>query len=1092
MELQNIRISARWNSGNVNFRFLWGFTLLACMLLFLHQISFSAVHTLESRQSGRPPIDYSQLSDDAFEPGMFRVKFTTGTEKHQLTPVLRTHQGQLETGIQEFDRFCREFRVMDGYSVLERFYRSVPEKAIRPEIMERHREWGFDRWYTFSVEGNPHIPALLEELGRLESVEVAEPVFRIVMADIDDSEPVFVSAEKSGLPEGASNDPRLSDQWSFHNYGQNGGTPGVDIGLIQAWSFERGLPDVIVAVIDGGIYAEHPDLRANMWQNAQGHFGYNFANETQEIFPGNHATHVAGTVAAVTNNGIGVSGIAGGTGSGDGVRIMSCQVFGNNRTGGFHLAPVFAADNGAAISQNSWSYSAPGVYDQISLDAIDYFNTYGGGEVLKGGITIFAAGNRGKDEEIYPAFYSGTVAVASTNSLDVKALNSTFGDWVDISAPGVGIVSTIGAESYGSSSGTSMASPHVAGVAALLVSLAPGMLSAEEVIDIIKPTADDHYPMNSAFRGKLGTGRLNAGAALMELGSRLGITPDQPPSEYFFLADGDWDNPDNWSLDKHQKVTPASLPESNSHRHVMARANADDPILLDKQGSLTIYPHASLTAAGIVISVDASVDHPVTIHPLGRLTSGYIQDDAGGETVRILADASGSGSLIHESGEVQTGIVFQFGGQSGDSHMLAVPLAGQAISDAFGTGSVYGWHEPGQSWVAPDNPAEFPVWQEVNLGSMDFLPGKGYMATPLFHKEDDRVISFSGLLQSGAVNLQLSGKSAKDDDFGGLNLVGNPYASAIDWNAASGWEGRNHLKTADGAATGYSFWVWNPETGNYGAYNNFSRSDAGTNGASRYIQPMQAFWVRAESDGAHLVLGPSTRIHQHEQVSETEGTAATLRLSVSGDANSYRDEMVIEFGHAGDRGGTEKLFSIYPSAPALYSEKHDTPFSINFLDITSGHTRVPVGFRAGENAGYTIVANGMHWFEEDVYLVDRKTGETHNLSRNPSYSFTATSEDEPSRFLLQFGEETTTNTLFAEEEVQPRVFHSNGLLHIVNPWHEETRVQVFSSTGAALTGIESVPQGDYRTSLQVRPGVYIVRLMRQGKVYTEKIIVRSV
>ena len=114
------------------------------------------------------------------------------------------------------------------------------------------------------------------------------------------------------------------------------------------------------------------------------------------IQPHDHGTHVAGTISAVNHNGIGVSGIAGGSGLGDGVRLMSCQVFGPYDNGGFELAPVWAADNGAVISQNSWGYTSAGYYEQAVLDAIDYFNQNAGSETgspMDGGITIFAAGN---------------------------------------------------------------------------------------------------------------------------------------------------------------------------------------------------------------------------------------------------------------------------------------------------------------------------------------------------------------------------------------------------------------------------------------------------------------------------------------------------------------------------------------------------------------------------------------------------------------------------------------------------------------------------------------------------------------------------
>ena len=152
--------------------------------------------------------------------------------------------------------------------------------------------------------------------------------------------------------------------------------------------------------------------------------------------PEDHGTHVAGTVAAVTNNSTGVAGIAGGSGSGNGVRLMSCQVFSGTGSGGFDQASIYAADNGAAISQNSWGYTSVNVYEQAVLNAIDYFNANGGGNVMTGGITIYAAGNDNATGNWYPGCYSGSFSVAATNNKDVRSYYSNYGSWINISAPG--------------------------------------------------------------------------------------------------------------------------------------------------------------------------------------------------------------------------------------------------------------------------------------------------------------------------------------------------------------------------------------------------------------------------------------------------------------------------------------------------------------------------------------------------------------------------------------------------------------------------------------------------------------------------------
>ncbi len=492
-------------------------TYLYLLTIFL-LINTAVLAQSEVRFGPRPPIDLSAVSPEHVEHERFRLRFTreAGSLLDQQ-PIIQQH-GAPVFSMQSVDQLAASLGVTDATA-------TFAGPAMRQEYNERHRQWGLHLWYDIHVEAGQDILDVVRQFALLPEVDVAEPVYlkQMVAGEVFEwDEDSFITQEEAEgwIPD----DPQFGAQWHYHNTGQTNGTPGADINLPAAWEIEKGDSTILVAIIDDGIQFNHPDLEANMWDG----IGFNFVNNSANVVPGDHGTHVAGTVAAVSNNNVGVAGVAGGSGIGDGVRLMSAQVFQGNSSGGFANSFIWSADNGAAITQNSWGYTAPGVFEQAVLDAIDYFNANGGGDALDGGITIFAAGNSGDSGDYYPGFYEGAMSVASTNHEDQKAWYSTYGSWVDISAPGgetnvnsQGVLSTVTGSGYAFYQGTSMACPHVSGVAALVLSKAPGQFTNEELRDLLVSSVDNHYGVNPSFVGQLGSGRINALKALQEVDNYL-------------------------------------------------------------------------------------------------------------------------------------------------------------------------------------------------------------------------------------------------------------------------------------------------------------------------------------------------------------------------------------------------------------------------------------------------------------------------------------------------------------------------------------------------------------------------------------------
>ncbi|MCX2745622.1 S8 family serine peptidase [Mangrovivirga sp. M17] len=419
------------------------------------------------------------------------------------------------------------------------------KRVFRPagKYEARHQKWGLHLWYELEFDDTADLNRVLEAYKSISDIAIAEPRYEMSLNTL------------SGPP----NDPQYSTQANHYDL----------IRALDAWGIETGSSDVVVAIEDQGVDYTHPDLQGHMWINSDetpnngidddnngyvdDYYGYNFGNDNGDIAIDFHGTHVGGTVSAETNNGIGVSGVAGGSGSDDGVRLMSLSVFGNNSQGGFDEAFVYAADNGAVISQNSWG---GGSQSSVLENAIDYFiaNAGGPGQPLNGGLVVFAAGNSNSQTSgSYPGRYAPVMAVASTTYSGTKSSFSNYGSWVDISAPGSSILSTypVSQGSYNTISGTSMACPHVSGVAALVASKAwreGNPLTASELRSILENTAnfDLLYNANSSsYDGRLGSGMLDAYAA-------LGGTVDPPTCEdtevTLVLTTDDYGSETSWTL----------------------------------------------------------------------------------------------------------------------------------------------------------------------------------------------------------------------------------------------------------------------------------------------------------------------------------------------------------------------------------------------------------------------------------------------------------------------------------------------------------------------------------------------------------------
>ncbi len=498
-----------------------------------------------------------------------------------------------------------------------------------------------------------------------------------------------------------------------------------------------------------------------------------------------------------------------------------------------------------------------------------------------------------------------------------------------------------------------------------------------------------------------------------------------------------------------------------------------------------VIPDASTTLHSPIISTTESIKS-LTIEGAGLLTlantgkltvSNVLYNKSDEKGLVISSNSSGTGSLIHNSNNVKATIETYISGTSNllskRYHLVSVPINSSTyLSGIWLDSYLFTYNENANSWHYWDAPTGNSL--DTKLGAMVFYPN--------WDTTTSKTYTITGQLNNGSYTPTVSYSGTNF----GYNLVPNPYPSAIDWQAASGWTKTNMSGV---------IWGFNSATGSYGTWN----GSTGTNGVTNIIPVGQAYFVHATSSGAVLNMNNSVRIHNTNTPflkSDLSAEQNTLHLKATG--NLGKDEMVVQFADNSSTLSTDDLdaikfnASLYVPQLSSYTSDDANHLSINALPMNAGVTVIPLYFELKSNESITFNAEGMNSFTggTSFKLEDQKLHTFTDLSTNSTYTFSHDTLDSPSRFRLHIGNVVGLNNLSQAEKGNAYIFENNIFIHFPCKGNKYA-ANLYNVEGQILKSFNLVDSGTETLSIgNISKGVYLLNCISAERYETFKIILK--
>jgi hypothetical protein len=512
----------------------------------------------------------------------------------------------------------------------------------------------------------------------------------------------------------------------------------------------------------------------------------------------------------------------------------------------------------------------------------------------------------------------------------------------------------------------------------------------------------------------------------------------------------------------------------------------DNAVGVTLSSTQTIITNNLTINSGKIFKIKAAKNLTVT---------GVIANSGGNAGFILESNVAGTASLIHTTLNVPATVKRYISGNAEDWHFLASPVSNQVIASSswvpagtYGNGTgydLYVFDEPTPCWVyqlntSPTSTGENPNWPTVHP-TANFVSGRGYLYSV---QASNPTNQFVGNLNNGAISYAVTKNSTIDPLLIGFNLIGNPYPSAIDWKASTGWT-RSNLVDSGG---GYDMWIWNPATNNYGVYN--SLASTGTNGISNFIAPMQGFFVRADSN-ATINMTNDIRVHTDASNWFKPGSnknyenPENIKVKITSQSRLGSDEVLLQFGASSNQAGAAKLYSTIKTAPSAYLTSGERELTVRYLTNTTNNPIIPLAFKAGSDGNYTLSIDFDTTNYDFVALEDTKTKTKHDLKDNPTYDFNATVEDASDRFLVHFEEVT-----IGDNNLPIRIYYNgNKIVFDVSLVPDETAVKIFDTLGRKILEKKIRGKTIHYLPFNHKNQVVIVSAVSNGLSFTTKIFV---